>query len=386
MMDRWNAFVPYPSKAVQHAPAGRLSGLRLAVKDLFDVTGYPTAAGNPVLLAASGNKTETAPLVQTLLDDGARFVGKTNTDELAYSLIGDNVHFGMPINPRHPERIPGGSSSGSAVAVAAGLADIGLGTDTSGSVRLPAAINGVVGLRPTHGTLNTAGLRPLASSFDVPGFMTAHLQHMAQVAGSVGLPTVPGQTTSIVIAEDILHSIDPAIADALVACIHSTAVPLQRVRSLSSIGYGDLASAFVTILQSEAWESNRSFFELHGSTIAPSIAARLLSGSRLTPAVVKEAQAIRRAFRREMNAAFADGALLALPTLAASPPRREDTADQLAEFRSACIPYLCLAGLGGYSQLAFPASVGDREFSLSLIGAANADLLLVDTALRVRVP
>jgi amidase len=115
------------------------------VKDLFDVAGYPTAAGNPVLLAASGIKVRTAPLVQTLLDAGAQFVGNANTDELAYSLIGDNIHFGMPINPIYPHRIPDGSSSGSAVAVAAKLADIGLGTDTSGSVRLPAAVNGVVG-------------------------------------------------------------------------------------------------------------------------------------------------------------------------------------------------------------------------------------------------
>lgn len=260
MEDRWNAFVPYPHAEVQCADTGPLCGFRLAVKDLFDVAGYPTAAGNPVLLAASGIKTQTAPLVQTLLDAGAQFVGKANTDELAYSLIGDNIHFGMPINPNYPDRIPGGSSSGSAIAVAAQLADIGLGTDTSGSVRLPAAVNGLVGWRPTHGSLNTDRLRPLAPSLDVPGFITARLDTMTAVMDAVGLPLTASRLCSILIAEDVLESIEPNAAEAIVVCIKSSGLPMQSVRSVASISLDNLAAAFLTILQREAWESNRTFF------------------------------------------------------------------------------------------------------------------------------
>lgn len=383
MEDRWNAFAPYPHAEVQGADTGPLCGLRLAVKDLFDIAGYPTAAGNPVLLAASGIKAHTAPLVQTLLDAGAQFVGKANTDELAYSLIGDNIHFGMPINPVYPDRIPGGSSSGSAVAVAAKLADIGLGTDTSGSVRLPAAVNGLVGWRPTHGSLNTDRLRPLAPSFDVPGFITARLKPMKVVMDAVGLPLTVGRPSSILIVEDLLQAIEPGMAEAIVLIIKSSGLPMQAVRSVGSISLDDLAAAFFIILQKEAWESNRILFEQHGSTIAPGIAARLLAGSHQGAADVQEARRICCAFRNQTSQLLAGCKLIALPTLAIDAPPRDASPDRLAAFRSASIRLLCLAGLGGYPQLAFPASGGGRELSLSLMGAPNSDRALVETANRL---
>src|SRR5918998_1321207 len=128
--DPARAFVPYPPVEVAHAPSGPLSGLTFAAKDLFDVAGYPTGGGSPHVLAMSGIKTRTAPVVQQLLDAGARFVGKTVTDELAFSMNGNNAHFGAPINGAAPERITGGSSSGSASAVSSRLCDFALGSDT----------------------------------------------------------------------------------------------------------------------------------------------------------------------------------------------------------------------------------------------------------------
>lgn len=386
MEDRWNAFAPYPYAEVQCADTGPLCGFRLAVKDLFDVAGYPTAAGNPVLLAASGIKAQTAPLVQTLLDAGAQFVAKANTDELAYSLIGDNIHFGMPINPVYPDRIPGGSSSGSAVAVAAKLADIGLGTDTSGSVRLPAAVNGLVGWRPTHGILNTDRLRPLAPSFDVPGFITARLEPMTAVMDAVGLPPAEVRPSCILIAEDVMLSVDAALAEGTLTSIEAAGLQVQSIRSVASISLDDLAASFVTILQKEAWESNRGLFEQHGSTIAPGIAARLVAGSHHDAADVQEARRICSAFRNETAHLLAGCNLLALPTLAIDAPPRDASPDRLAAFRSASIRSLCLAGLGGYPQLAFPASGAGRELSLSLMGPLNDDRVLVETAKRVAIP
>ncbi|XUY29005.1 amidase family protein [Agrobacterium sp. rho-8.1] len=383
MEDRWNAFAPYPYAEVACATTGPLCGLRLAVKDLFDVAGYPTAAGNAMLLASSGIKTKTAPLVQTLLDAGADFVGKANTDELAYSLLGNNVHFGMPVNPRDPGAIPGGSSSGSAVAVAADLADIGLGTDTSGSIRLPAAIQGLVGWRPTHGSLRTEGLRPLAPSFDVPSFVTAHLDAMTAVMDAVRLPSVQARSSSIVIAEDILQSVDASIADGILTILQTTGQHIQTIRSIASASLNDLATAFVTILQSEAWETNEAFFKKHGATIAPDIAARLVAGSRLDATDVQEARRIRSKFRNETSHLLADSKILALPTLAMKAPPRDATAGQFDTFRSANIRLLCLAGLGGYPQLAFPVFNASQSFSLSLVGAVGADRSLVVMANRI---
>ena len=155
--DTAHAFMPYPPAPVPHAGTGPLAGLTFAVKDLFDVAGYPTSGGQPLLLAMSGIKTRTAPTVQRLLDAGARFVGKTVTDELAFSMNGNNAHFGAPLNGAAPDRISGGSSSGSASAVSSRLADFALGTDTGGSVRAPASHCGLVGLRPTHGRVSLSG-------------------------------------------------------------------------------------------------------------------------------------------------------------------------------------------------------------------------------------
>src|SRR5687767_6592237 len=168
--DPARAFLPYPPVEVPKAASGPLAGLTFAVKDLFDVAGYPTGGGSPHVLAMSGVKTRTAPIVQRLLDAGARFVGKTHTDELAFSLNGKNAHFGTPVNGGAPDRIPGGSSSGSASAVSNGLCDVALGTDTGGSVRGPASHCGLFGLRPTHGRVSLKGAHDLAPSFDTCGF------------------------------------------------------------------------------------------------------------------------------------------------------------------------------------------------------------------------
>lgn len=377
--------MPYPDADVGHAAIGPLSGLRLAVKDLFDVAGYPTAAGNATVLAASGIKISTAPLVQTLLDAGACFVGKTNTDELAYSLIGGNIHFGMPINPRDPNLIPGGSSSGSAVAVAAGLADIGLGTDTSGSIRLPAAVNGLIGWRPTQGSLDNRALRPLAPRFDVPGFMTRSLEPMAAVMSAVGMPAANERPASILVAEDILEIIDEAIADEMIASLRSAAIPVCRIKAIASCSLADLALAFTTILQKEAWESNKTLFERSPEAIAPDIAARLLSGSRLDDEEVREARGIAKLFSGEIDRLLCENVVVALPTLTISPPTRDAPPESFAAFRSACIKLLCLSGLSGCPQLAFPIANCAGSVSLSLLGARGADRMLVNVAGRLRV-
>lgn len=375
--------MPYPDADVGHAAIGPLSGLRLAVKDLFNVAGYPTAAGNATVLAASGIKPSTAPLVQTLLDAGVCFVGKTNTDELAYSLIGGNIHFGMPINPRDPNLIPGGSSSGSAVAVAAGLADIGLGTDTSGSIRLPAAVNGLIGWRPTHGSLDNGALRPLAPTFDVPGFMTRSLEPMATVMSAVGVPAANDQPSSILIPEDIFQTIDDAVADEMIASLRSADMPIRRTDTIASFSLADLALAFITILQREAWESNQILFERSPEAIAPDIAERLLSGSRVDDEEVREARRIAALFSRQIDRLLCENVIVALPTLAMNPPTRDAAPESFAAFRAACIKLLCLSGLSGCPQLAFPIVNCTGNVSLSLFGARSADRMLMNVARRL---
>jgi amidase len=187
------------------------------VKDLFDVAGYPTGGGNPHVLALSGIKTRTAPTVQRLLDSGARFVGKTYTDELAFSMNGINAHFGAPINGGAPQRIPGGSSSGSAAAVSNALVDFALGTDTGGSVRCPASHCGLFGLRPTHGRISLEHCLDLAPAFDSCGFFTRDANTFARVGevllGSDPSP-LPGRPR-LLYPEDAWGLLEAAVREAL---------------------------------------------------------------------------------------------------------------------------------------------------------------------------
>ena len=184
--DPVHAFVDYPDVPVPNAPAGPLAGLTLGVKDIFDVAGYPTGCGNPTKRAEAEAKPAkaSAPAVARLLAAGARFVGKTHTAELAFSLDGRNDHYGTPINPAAPGRVPGGSSSGSASAVAAKLCDFALGSDTGGSVRGPASFCGIIGLRPTHGRIDIGGAMPLAPSLDTVGWF-AHDFDVFERVGAV---------------------------------------------------------------------------------------------------------------------------------------------------------------------------------------------------------
>ncbi len=191
--DRLNAFLDLPDVPVASAKAGPLAGLTLGVKDIFDVAGYVSGWGNPDRFAEAKPAQATAPAVQKLLDAGARFIGKTQTEELAFSMIGQNVHFPHPVNPAAPDRITGGSSSGSAAAVAGNLADIGTGSDTGGSVRAPASFCGLIGLRTTHGAISLEGTMPLAPSFDTFGWFAKDAE-MYEKVGEVlfgGAPPSP---------------------------------------------------------------------------------------------------------------------------------------------------------------------------------------------------
>ena len=180
--DPARAFIPYPDVPVPHAGTGPLCGLTFAVKDLFDVAGYPTGGGSPFVLARSGIKSRNAPAVQRLLDAGARFVGKVVTDEFAFSMNGSNVHFGAPVNGAAPDRISGGSSSGSAAAVSHRLVDFALGTDTGGSVRAPANHCGLYGIRPTHGRVSLEAVMDLSPSLDTCGWFARDARTFTRVA------------------------------------------------------------------------------------------------------------------------------------------------------------------------------------------------------------
>jgi amidase len=208
MRDPFNAFCPHSTARLEGAKSGPLVGLTFAAKDLFDIAGHVTGGGNPDWLALHPPATKTAPVVQKLVDAGAAMVGKTNTDELSRGIFGENAHYGTPINPKAPGRVPGGSSSGSAAAVAGELVDFALGTDTGGSVRVPASFCGIYGIRPTHGRLAFEAVIPQAPSFDTIGWLarTPHLlARVATILLGISMDDAP-RPRRVIVAEDVCHS------------------------------------------------------------------------------------------------------------------------------------------------------------------------------------
>ena len=216
--DIFNAFCKDTDAYLEGAANGPLAGLTFAAKDIFDVSGHVTGGGNPDWKATHDAAGKTAWVVQVLVNAGATMVGKTITDELTRGIFGENVHYGTPINPRAPGRVPGGSSSGSASAVAGELVDFALGSDTGGSVRVPASFCGLYGLRPTPGRIPLDGILIQAPSYDTIGWFARDAEVFARV-GEVLLqrenpPSGEGRPNRIVVAQDAFEVADQAVTDA----------------------------------------------------------------------------------------------------------------------------------------------------------------------------
>ncbi len=364
--------------------AGPLQDLRLVYKDLFHVAGYCTGAGNPAWLASHAPAEATAPVLQQLLDAGIRVVGRVQTDELAYSLNGCNAHYGTPINPVAPARLPGGSSSGSAVAVARGDAEVGLGTDTGGSIRVPACYNGLFGLRPTHGRLSLAHMVPLAPRFDTPGWLCRDALTLERV-GAVLFDEAPRQPGPV----QLLFV--PSLFARLPAALQSVLEPIRArlAKQVAGVQTWDLAPARVDAL-SETFRvlQGRELARIHGDWVAvhhgdlaPDIAARFRWACGLSAEQEAEADIQRQAWLAEMGPQLSPGRVLCIPTTPDLAPLRQSSGDELAEFRLRLMGLTAMAGLAGLPQLHLPlAQVDGVPFGLSLIGSPGSDMLLLALA------
>lgn len=383
-----HAFVPYPAAAVAHAAGGPLAGLTFAVKDLFDVAGYPTGGGNPLLLAMSGVKSSTAPAVQRLLDAGARFVGKTHTDELAFSMNGKNAHFGTPVNGGAPDRIPGGSSSGSAAAVSHRLCDFALGTDTGGSVRAPASHCGLFGIRPTHGRVSLERCLDLAPSFDTCGFFARDALTFGSVADVLlgddasPLPTRVRllQPTDVwgLLAGEVAVALAPALAR-----IEAAACRAQPCASVLD-SFDAMYWSFRYLQGREAWQVDGPFIERFAPPLGPGVAERFAWARQVTDAQVVGAAHFCERFRGHLAALIGRDGVLVLPTMPDVAPLLAAGEGELEDYRNAAIRMLCISGLSGFPQVTLPlASRLGAPLGISLLGPAGSDRSLVALAERI---
>jgi amidase len=382
MNDPLGAFVPHGLIEVAGRAAGPLAGVSFAVKDIFDVAGIVTGCGNPDWLASHAPAERHAPAVQLLLDAGARLVGKTVTEELAFSAVGTNPHYGTPRNLAAPGRVPGGSSSGSASAVGGGLVDLALGSDTGGSVRIPASYNGIYGMRPSHGRISLAGVMPLAPSFDTVGWFARDPQLLA-TAGRVLLDdwTSAPARGPLLLAEDAFERADSAVRAALRPAIRALEEVLGEARpvTVSAAGLDRWHEVFRTIQGAEAWAAHGAWIEQEKPRIGPLLVERLRLAARLRVEDVAAARAERTAIQAQLDRLLGDGALLLLPSAPCAAPRIDADLAEHERIRAQVIGITAIASLGGLPQVSLPLGrLPEGPVGLSLAAGRGGDALLLD--------
>lgn len=382
------AFCPFPPVRIKGVPEGILSGINFAVKDVFDVAGHVTGCGNPTWLATHAAATDTAPIIQMLLDSGASLTGKTITDELAFSLIGDNCHYGAPSNPLAPDRVVGGSSSGSAAAVAGGLVDTALGTDTAGSIRLPASFCGLFGFRPSHGRLPLAGVMPLSPRFDTVGWFArdaAMLRRIGdvllRVEGKTGADDANGmRPRGVLLVEDAFAITDSQVNAALGPAIDAVTAALGSPRDIMITRYGleDWMRHFSILQGGEIWRTHGAWITAHRPVFAPDVAQRFAWTATIRPEEIEAADAAVRLICARLEQLLADRDLLCLPTAPGIAPLRRAERKELDSFRARALCLSSIAGLGGLPQVTLPlAELDGCPLGLSLIARRGGDEMLL---------
>lgn len=389
--DSLGAFMNYGKIHITTNKNGPLKGKTFAIKDNIHFVGYPTGAGNPDWLKTHAIDTETAPIVDLLLSSGATLVGKTHMDELAWSLMGKNAQYGIPININAPGRLPGGSSSGSASAVAGKAADFSIGTDTGGSVRVPASFSGLFGIRPTHGRITLDGVVPLAPSFDTIGWFSrdaATFEAVGQVL--LGNQTAP-QPKKILIADDIWNAsgdqVSSAVQDGLITLQKKLKVPVEHIQLGQDDDLKQWGKAFSTIQSSEIWRELGSWVEQYQPQFGPGINDRFKNAKQIMPQQVEQSKLLRSQVTNKLSNILADNTIIIYPTVPGIAPKIETSESDLNTFRGKMLEMLCPAGFAGLPQVTLPVGILDNcPIGLSIVGAQNKDsqLLALSHLIEVR--
>jgi amidase len=378
--DPIGAFLPGPRTTRAPLGSGRLSGLSFAVKDLFDVAGIVTGYGHPDWARTHPPAVATAPVVTALLQAGAALAGKTKTMELAFGLTGENVWQGTPLNPAAPDRFPGGSSCGSAAAVAAGLVDFALGSDTGGSVRIPASYCGLYGIRPSFGAISLAGARGLAPSLDTAGWFARSAALLAGV-GDVVLDGCPNELAGPLLRiEDAWMNAQPDVAEAL-------RPKLERLEHLRGRAIGvrlvpegiDSVFDHVRAVQAEeAWATLGEWVAATQPQFGSGIGERFAAARAIDPADAARGRTFRRVLQARVLPLLAGGAIMVYPTSPCAAPLLSAARTEQEAVRQATIGVTAIAGFCGLPEVTLPAGLlHGAPVGLSLVAGPGRDRALL---------
>ena len=372
---------------VPGAPDGPLSGMTFAAKDIFDVAGHVTGGGNPDWERTHGPAERTAPAVQALLDEGATLVGKTHTDELTRGIMGTNPHYGTPVNPAAPGRVPGGSSSGSASAVAGGVVDFALGSDTGGSVRMPSSFCGLYGIRPTHDRISLEGVLPQAASFDTVGWF-AHDAVTFERVGRVLLQSTSSgdKPVRLLIAEDLFEGVGEDVLSALQPIVDTIGEMIgdQSTERVATEDIDEWMEHQRFLQMREAWDTQKTWIEETNPRVAFEVAIRYLNGMSVTDDQVAASNVVRQEVRSRVYGLLADGAIMCFPTSPAPAPLPDMPVPERVKLGGRIARLTCISGMSGCPQINLPlANVDGLPVGLSLMAARGSDEMLMRFAVEV---
>jgi amidase len=386
--DPLGAFCPGDDVTLDGAVEGPLKGLRFGVKDIIDIAGHGTGFGSPTWLGTHPPAAATASSVQKLLDAGADMVGKTLTDEMAYSLSGENAHYGTPVNPAAPDRVPGGSSNGSASAVAGGLVDFALGTDCGGSVRLPASYCGIFGMRPSLGRIATDGIIPFSASFDVVGWFTREAGLLDRVGRVLMADDTPApEPRRLLVVDDAFNLVAEPVRDALAGAVGRAGVAIGAVRHVTASpdGLPTWFETFRIIQAAEIWANHGAWIEDAKPDFGRGIRERMKWASQVEPSDVLRAREGQVTIRARLADLLDDGDVLCLPTSPRVAPLKDTPTDDMEiRFRHQAMCLLCVSGLGGLPQISLPmAELDGLPLGLSIVARRGDDMMLLGLAQRL---
>ena len=383
-MPSTSPFVLGPPIRIAGADGGPLAGRTFGVKDLFDIAGHPTGGGNPDWARSHPVPRRHAWAVQRLLDAGATLIGKTITDEVSLGILGENAFDGTPLNPRARDRVPGGSSSGSASAVAQALCDTALGTDTGGSVRVPASFCGLYGIRPTHGRLDLTGMLPQAPSSDTTGWFARDAVTFTRVSQVLLNEPIPGVLpTRLVVAVDAFGFADPETAAALKPMVQRLSTLVKDVREdiLAPPGLSVWARAQQTLQRHEAWMTFHDWIDRVNPRMAYSVARNLALATSVPDSERQWAALMRDEARARLEWLLPPGTILCMPTTPFGAPPKAMSISALDPLRGRIACLTAHGGLTGRPQVSLPgASVAGVPVGLSIVGARGSDATLVAAA------
>ena len=369
-----------PTRDINLINLGPLSDLTFVVKDMCEIKGFKSSCGNPDFYEKCLPADDFAPFLKNILNKGATLKGITICDEFFYSLIGENGHYGTPANLNAPGCVPGGSSSGSAAALTTDLYDFSIGSDTGGSVRVPASFCGLLGIRPTHNRINTKGVYPMAPTFDTIGWFAKDINTFKKIGFTIlnKKDKTKNSFKDFVIAEDILELANPNIINLFNNYIINNFPEIKKIR-LSKQNKDVIADNFRILQGGEIVENVIPWILKNKPKISPEINNRIEMAIKITKDEINQAVKFRENLKKEIELTLPEGLIALFPTTPFSSPKCGQSDEQLSSYRKKLMEFTSIAGMTSRPQISIPKFKDNTgPIGISLLGWRYSDEVLLE--------